>query len=503
MTSICETCRHFNIGSYSCRKGNYMSDIYMNNSCTDYVNLDKKVSMDFKRDFYTHLVDAVNKNDVTFLFGPRHCGKTYAMKQMNRDIANSEFIDIKLTDCSQDSMLELLDRIRTSHQNNQNIIYLVDEVTYLYSPEMFVSTLYEIFNFSESNDTRVLLTGSQSVALRSWEGKYFCGCCGVVEADFMNYAEWLRYKQYDTPTATNYFEFLITIHEFYKLGSVESYLEGCLDETVRSNLKAYTAIRNNSADGLTAEVLLDILFCALVNVHIGVIYNTFTRRSQLESQVKHFFSKYYSEDVKHRLADVIISRYSSLAGMSRNTLRNALVFLYRNSLIGFTWKGTKLKHIHIESDIMADNFPEFSRDDNGVFTNYKQELFDSLGIYIKHPMFYVGLLQLVFKDDMPDSIPNDLLGDIVECHVRSLLPSEGQYVYHEPVTDREVDYVNDIHNLAVEITVSDKHGTCFELLPETHNNILLSATKDDTSDKFTRIPYYKYIYNLAADSLKY
>ena len=499
MPNLCENCIYLSADGCICSKGNSIFDARVNNSCSDYRNSVGEVSMKFKRGFYHTLADTVNTHSVTFLFGPRHCGKTYAMRQLDIDLDNSEYINIKLTDCSQDSMLKLIDTIRTSHRNNQKMVYLIDEVTYLFAPEMFISTLYEIFNFSESSSTHVLLTGSQSIALRSWEGKYFCGCCGIVEADFMNYAEWMRYKQYITPTAENYFEFLTTVHEFYKFGSIESYLEGCLDETIRSNLKAYSAIRNNSAEDLTVDILLDILFCALVNVHIGVTYNTFTKRVQLETQIKHFFSKYYTDAVKQRLADIIVTKYNSLAGISRSALRNALVFLYRNSLLGFTWRGTTLQHIRLASDIMTDNFPEFKRDDNGIFTNYKQELFDSLGIYINHPMFYVGLLRLIFKETMPNNIPKDLLGDIVECHVRSLLPAEGQYIYHDPITDREIDYVNDVHSLAVEITVSDKHGTCFELLQQEHKNILLSATKSDVSDKFTRIPYYQYIYDLAAE----
>lgn len=129
--------------------------------------------------------------------------------------------------------------------------------------------------------------------------------------------------------------------------------------------------------------------------------------------------------------------------------------------------------------------------------NYKNELFSYLGVYIKHPMFFVALLQMILQDKMTADIPKALLGDIVECHVRSLLPKDFQYTYHEPVSDREIDYVNESYQLAVEITVSDKHGTCFALLPDGYTNILLSKTKYDISQSFRRIPYYVYIKYIA------
>lgn len=38
---------------------------------------------DFKRDMYYDIPSQLNKHNVVFLLGPRKCGKTYALNQIN------------------------------------------------------------------------------------------------------------------------------------------------------------------------------------------------------------------------------------------------------------------------------------------------------------------------------------------------------------------------------------------------------------------------------------
>ena len=443
----------------------------------------------FKRDFYSNLVSTSIKHGVTFLFGPRHCGKTFALKQMEQEFEKAVYINAKDLSDSEDAMLDLIDNIRAARKQNTGTIYLIDEVTYFYSPETFVSKLYEIFNFTRNNDTCAVLTGSQSIALRYWECKYFCGCCGVIDVDFLSYAEWLRYKDMSEPSEDSYLQFVSEVSDFYKFPSIDAYLAGCLQETVHSNYKSYTTIFNNDTEGLSVELLVDILFCALVNIHIGM--NTSSK--QLAAQIKYHFH----EEIPQSVADAIAQRYLSIKNPSNDALHNALVFLYRNGLIGFSWKSTELEHSYLDSDVISNNFPEFSRDSYGHFSKYTQELFKSLGIFIRYPMFYVALLQFILGREAVTSIPNALLGDIVECHVRGLLPINYQFTFHEPVNDREIDYVSPSCNLALEISVSDKHDVCFDLLQEDYCNILLTKSRWDSNSTFKRIPYYWYIYHLS------
>ena len=159
-------------------------------------------------------------------------------------------------------------------------------------------------------------------------------------------------------------------------------------------------------------------------------YQSFTSSDQLAKQIKYRYRDCYSDEIHQHIAEVVAQRYVNLKNMSNNALHNALVFLYRNGLIGFTWKSTELEHGYLDADVIANNFPEFSRDKDGNFSKYTQELFKALGIFIRYPMFYVALLQLILGKEVTKNIPKALLGDIVECHTRGLLPINHQFTFH-------------------------------------------------------------------------
>ena len=50
---------------------------------------------EFKRDFYTDVIDKIEKFEVVFILGPRKCGKTICMKQISEEIPNSIYYDLK------------------------------------------------------------------------------------------------------------------------------------------------------------------------------------------------------------------------------------------------------------------------------------------------------------------------------------------------------------------------------------------------------------------------
>lgn len=58
-------------------------------------------------------------------------------------------------------------------------------------------------------------------------------------------------------------------------------------------------------------------------------------------------------------------------------------------------------------------------------------------------MFNVAILRDILKEQMPDRLPNGLLGSIVECHVRGMLPERLSAEYHDD-NDNEIDYVNTV-----------------------------------------------------------
>ena len=110
-------------------------------------------------------------------------------------------------------------------------------------------------------------------------------------------------------------------------------------------------------------------------------------------------------------------------------------------------------------------------------------------------MFYVEILKEVLQENMPKEIRGDILGGIVECHVRGVLTQKCCYEYQ--CNGREVDYVDYANQMAIEISVRNKRGNelCFSDLPDAFTKILLTKDQDFVeSDGLVRIPYYKFLF---------
>lgn len=464
----------------------------------------------FRRDFYQDIKDSISSRVVTFLLGPRKCGKTVCMFQLNEDISCSYYYNLKsMKDPQRDNlMLEICNSIQKSCKR----LYLVDEITYLEYPEIALQAIYDSMSKFPKTDTRVVFTGSQSVALKSWADRYFCGCAGYVYADFMNYDEWLRYSHSSEATEESYLKFLGEIDTFYDMPSIKEYLEGCLSETVISNEKALNVIFNNDCSGLTVDLLLDTLYAALINLHNNVGYSTFVNKGQFKKTLK-FMLKDIKVDAaaEDQIDFLLCQRYNSFKGCTEENLRRALVFLYSCGLITFTTVGSDLK----EDDIAQSLLQEDYRCNN--ITHYKDRLFKEYNIFIRHPMFYMALVKYVIKEVTPKMISRSLLGSVVECHVRALLPQRGQYEFRALAEDGEqvgIDYVNPSLSLAVEITVYDNHRNSFDLLRkieakkpvEVRNNysfVMLTQSIEGLRGDVMYVPYYKYIQLLSSKDNPY
>ena len=465
---------------------------------------------EFYRDIYSEVKMSIMANIVTFLLGPRKCGKTFCLSQIEREIENSRYYNLKaMGDTEKDNLiLEICESI----QKDNNIIYLIDEVTYIDKPELALLAIYDAMSENGNTTTRVVFTGSQSVALKSWADKYFCGCAGYVYADFMNYDEWLRYKGGLKASEESYKQFIDEIDKFYNMTSIEEYLEGCLNETVVSNSKSMNLIFNNNCTGLTVDFLLDVLYSVLICLHNKVRYTTFINRGQFEKTLRFMLSGIKIDDnVKNNIGLLLNQRYNSFKKCDETSLKKALVFLYNCGLITFTYVGTHCEEWNIANKLLNECISLDSK------TDYKGKVFDTYNIFIKHPMFYMGLIKQVISNATTKNVKGVLLGSIVECHVRGLLPQKGQYEYHgisEDNTEVEVDYVSDSLYFAVEITVSDNHGNSFQVLrdkelakkEEERNNysfIMLTKSLKYKKGDTEYIPYYDYIQLLSSENNPY
>lgn len=99
----------------------------------------------FKRDFYEDVVESIQKHRATFVLGPRKCGKTVCLKQIEGSFENSEYIDFKEIQDDMDSQDVFL-KVRKSIENDEDKIYLLDEITHALNPEANICILARLFS---------------------------------------------------------------------------------------------------------------------------------------------------------------------------------------------------------------------------------------------------------------------------------------------------------------------------------------------------------------------
>ena len=443
----------------------------------------------FKRDFYEDVVGSIKRNKVTFVLGPRKCGKTVCLMQIKDSHENAEYINLKKMKNDRD-IQDILLKVQKSIENDDNKIYLIDEITYSKNPEVDICIIADLFSEYDTENVRVVFSGSQSLALERWGSIAFCGSAGFIEADFLSYAEWLKYKQIETPSAENYECFLYDSQEFYELYSIQRYLQGCLDETVISNYNTKSYLYGNDCNLLDADLLLEVCYATMFTLHNHVSKNTFAKNDYLKTDIAHYFGQICEDlNLDERIRTSFIGKYRSFKSRSWQELEQAFVFLNNCGLITLTPVVKSL-----------ENIPDMGRDlriiahGGSSGTDFKDGLFKNFNMCIKYPAFYVAILRDILKEQMPEHLPNGLLGSIAECHVRGLLPERLAAEYHD-VDDNEIDYVNTVDKTAVEITVSNKtiDKVHFELLPEDYRKILLTKDRDDYIQGVRRIPYYEFL----------
>lgn len=444
----------------------------------------------FKRDLYTDVIHSMSNSRATFLLGARKCGKTVCLKQIKDEYENAEYIDFKEKTDKEKS--EVFLQIQKSIENDENKIYLLDEITYATNPEINICILAGLFSEYDTKNVRIVFAGSQSLALERWGHIAFGGSAGYVRPDFLSYAEWLRYKQISEPSAESYEQFLYGAMEFYGFTSMQDYLQGCIDETIISNTKTSNYIYGNDCNLLDADVLLDICYATLFTLHNHVTSSIFMKNNGLKDNIGAYFAKVCAElGLDARISDSFISRYNSFERKDLKVLEQAFLFLHNRDLITVTPVVNNL-----------DNIPDLEQEFQLIAhgkkpcISFKDDLFRDFNVCIKYPVFYVAILRDIFKEQMPAHLPHGLLGSIMECQTRGLLSGKGAVEYRD-LSGNEVDYVNVIDHTAVEITIANKSlkETHFDCLPDDYKCCLLTKDKTDVVQNIQLIPYYDFINN--------
>lgn len=445
----------------------------------------------FKRDFYYELEKAIDKSAIVFLLGPRKCGKTVALLQMENSKSGVKYYNFKTM--SQEDSMNLFDSIRKAMDEEQDITYLLDEITYAYLPEREINAVSIQLSEKPCYKTKVVFTGSQSVALETWANRAFCGNASFIRTDFLNYNEWLSFKGIKESTEESYHQFLYEIDEFYGFLSIEDYLRGCLEETIISNQKTDNVIRGNDTYLIDVDCLLDICYATLFTLQNHVNSHGFAKNDKLGDSIRFYFREVCRQlgfnEIGERIAASFIGKYNEFRTKDLETLKQAFVFLHRIGLITITPVSDTVESIpNIHRDLVSS--------DSKI--NYKDEIFKTYNVCIKYPMFYMAILKDILKENFPDKLPTALLGSIVECHIRGLLSEKGAFEFQD-IDGHEVDYVNVIDSVALEITVSNKRSDemNFQYVPAEYRKIVLTKDIEASSKNKMQIPYHKFIKNIS------
>ena len=441
----------------------------------------------FKRNFYYEIEKAMDKSNIIFLLGPRKCGKTVALLQLEKGRENITYYNFKTL--TEDESLELFDTIRLAMNEDRNMVFLLDEITYAYQPEREINEISIQLSEKPCHNTKVIFTGSQSVALEAWANRAFCGNASIIRTDFLNYNEWLSYKGITESSEDIYNQFLYEIDEFYGFISLEDYLRGCLEETILSNQKTDNVIMGNDVYLVDIDSLLDICYATLFTLHNHVNSHKFAKKDKLSETIRFYFRDVCKQigfnEIGERIATSFIGKYNDFKSKDLDTLKQSFQFLHRIGLITITPVSDSIENIpNIRRDL--------SLSDSKM--NYKDELFKSYNVCIKYPMFYMAILKDILKEQFPQKLPPSLLGSIVECHVRGLLPEQGAFEFQD-IEGHEIDYVNIQDCIALEITISNKrsHEMNFKYLPADYQKVILTKDVKEHNESKRQIPYHEFI----------
>lgn len=99
-----------------------------------YNSIDTSNDYPFRRRFYNKLKKSLLSKAITFLTGPRKCGKTVSLTQLKSEVPNTRYINAKELDTS-----DLLLEIDEALQNNLCANYLIDEFTYINAPDIVLA----------------------------------------------------------------------------------------------------------------------------------------------------------------------------------------------------------------------------------------------------------------------------------------------------------------------------------------------------------------------------
>lgn len=411
----------------------------------------------FKRDFYYEAENAIENSSITFITGPKKCGKTVCLHQLADVTENALYINMKSDHDTDEKRNDIVSRVVNSIATGQKIVYLIDDAEYMALPDKDIARIAGAYSKYNNRCTKVIFAGSHSELLEFWVHIACGGNASFIRAGFLSYSEWLSFKGITEVSERSYADFLYSCNEFCKgFYNTEKYLQDYIDETAELAEKPIEYITGAETENVNVNTLLTVL-C-----------------SSLKEQInKADISKIYAGDLEK---SVSVSNYDC---------KNAMRFLSDNKLATLTY---------ITDKPTADPYitQKFLKPSNELYRN--PDVFSRFRLTINHPMFCIDLIKNAIKVADPDKITDDILRIIVTGHIRSLLSCSGVFEYEN--SSVSTVYISN-SGYSIEVLLSDDITLSRTLnsVPEDYEKIILTRSREEVAGGILLIPYYRFIYD--------
>lgn len=411
----------------------------------------------FKRDFFYEAESAIEKSSITFITGPKKCGKTVCLRQLADADENALYINMKYDFDTDEKRNDVVSRAVNSIANGQKIIYLIDDAEYMALPDKDIAKIAGAYSKYDNQCTKVVFTDGHSELLELW-GHIACGGnASFIRVGFLSFSEWLSFKGITDVSERSYADFLHGCKEFCQgFDNTEKYLQNYLDETAELAEKPIEYITGAETESVNVNTILNVL-CSSIKEQINRADISENHIGNLEKSV-------------------LISNYDR---------KNAIRFLSDNKLATLTY---------ITDKTTADPYitQKFLKPSNELYRN--PEVFSRLRLTVDYPMFCIDLIKSVTKVANSGKISDDILRIIVTAHIRSLLSCSGVFEYeNSPVSTVFIGN----SGYSVEVLLSDDIAFSHSLdsVPEDYEKIILTRSREEALNNVRLIPYYRFIYD--------
>lgn len=455
----------------------------------------------FKRQAYYDLSTALMTETQCFcLAGPRRCGKTIVLHQIEETKENVVYYNFK---SEKPEIAEVVfDNIISDIETGTSRIYLLDEVTYIEGYDSFISK----FDFNLRN-VKIVFTGSQGRAIERACSTAFGGMQVVIRMGFYDFREYLikcgKLQQGEfvsmeklnlIVTDEDYKDYLRETYSFYgTISDNAMYLQGCLDESLISESKAYFVGESVTKQFEITEAV-SVLYAVLVSLHNRVSFNGLIQMEGLEIPNARVIRK---EDVKVFLK----SRSLHVGKMLPEKFKAIIRFLLDCDFITITAFRSS-GYSQSKSELIDYLYNELYLTPTEFLRRYC--------VNIKYPLFYINLVRDLGKvcgiEINEQWLTTGLvLGSILECDLKGRISvlrhtnilEEYKVITYDNEDIAEVDYVDSM--VAIEITVSNKKMNKVHLRSRDLQGLtkyLLTKDKYVQLEDIQCIPYYVFMAGL-------